>query len=333
MSQRLHRGIQRELRTIADLELISEAERAQIAAAYPVTAWNLLTLVRWFTILGAVATGAGILTLLRHLGTPIRLAELGLGVGFAALLAGGLYLERRKQSPKAGAALQLMASFALQGFTVALAIDFSTGSDNWPALVGVDAVLIGALAYGLQNRLVLIHALVNAFTFFGGETGYASGWGAYWLGMTYPARFFGIGLVSLGISYLHATELKGRLQGFARVYLHFGLLLMHLSLWFFSLFGWFDDVVSWSRPTAELLLFSLLWAGVSIACIVLAGKWGLRALRAYGLTFLTINAYTFYFQFIVANSGEAWFVHMLLTGASLIAVGNWASRSVRRQRA
>lgn len=36
---------------------------------------------------------------------------------------------------------------------------------------------------------------------------------------------------------------------------------------------------------------------------------GLRRLRGYSPTFLIINVYTFYFQFVVANSVEAWFVH------------------------
>jgi hypothetical protein len=299
--ERLNRAIADELQTITELQLISERERARIAACYPTTPWNILSLVRWFTIL----------------------------VAFVGLVLGGLYLERKLQLHKAGAAMQLGGSFALQGLTLALAIDFSTGSKNWPALVGVDALLIAGLAYALRNRLVLIHALVNAFTFFGGETGYMSGWGAYWLGMTYPARFFALGWVAVAIAYVHARELRGALQAFARVYLHFGLLMVQISLWFFSVFGWFDDLDTWDGSTAMRLVFSVIWAAVSLACVALAGTLGLRVLRAYGLTFLTINAYTFYFQFVVAHSGELWFFHLLLTGGSLIALGAWASRGLR----
>jgi len=327
--EQLNRAIASELQTITDLALITEDERASIAGRYPTTPWNILSLVRWFTILGAVASGAGLLLLVRHLGTPIRLAELGLGLSFVGLLSGGLYLERNKQLHKAGAALQLGASFALQGLSVVLAKDFSSGSKNWPTLIGVDALLIALLAYAVKNRLVLIHALVNAFVFFGGETGYMSGWGAYWLGMTYPARFFVAGWAALGVAWVHALELRGAIQAFSRVYLHFGLLSIQLSLWFLSVFGWFDDLDHWDGSAATRLLFSVFWGGVSVGSIVLAGRLGQRALRAYGLTFLTINAYTFYFQFVVANSGSLWFVHLLLTGGSLIALGGWASRNLR----
>jgi hypothetical protein len=327
--EQLNRAIASELQAITNLALITEDERRRITAGYPTTPWNILSLVRWFTILGAVSSGAGLLLLVRHLGAPLRLAELGLGLSFVGLLSGGLYLDRNKQLHKTGAALQLGASFALQGLSVVLAMDFSSGSKNWPALIGVDALLIALLAYAVRNRLVLIHALVNAFTYFGGETGYMSGWGAYWLGMTYPARFFAVGWVALGGAWLHARELRGALQAFSRVYLHFGLLSIQLSLWFLSVFGWFDDLDNWDGSAPTRLLFTVLWAGFSIGCIVYAGSLGQRALRAYGLTFLTINAYTFYFQFVVANSGSLWFFHMLVTGGSLIALGAWASRNLR----
>ncbi len=322
----LEKGIQRELAAAATAGVLTIEQQQRIAERYPVAPWNFLVLIRWFTILGAVSAGAGLLVLLRHLGTPLRLAEAGCAASFALLLVGARALARRL--PRAAAALQLAAGFALQGLTVALAIDFATGSKNWPALIGVDAALLIAMAYGLQNRLVLIHALINAFIFFGGETGYISGWGAYYLGMTYPARFFAIGLVTLAVAWAHGQRLTAGLQSFARVYAHFGLLCVHLSLWFFSLFGWFEEHVRWSGNTGERLLFSALWAGISILCIVLGSKLGQRVLRSYGLVFLIIDVYTFYFQFVVAHSAEAWFLHLLLTGGSLLAVGMWLERKL-----
>ncbi len=327
----LHQSIQRELAAAAAAGVLTIEQQQRVAERYPVAPWNFLVLIRWFTILGAVSAGAGLLVLLRHLGTPVRLAEAGCAAAFGLLLYGARALTRRQGLPRAAAALQLAAGFALQGLTVALAIDFSTGSKNWPALVGVDAALLIAMAYGLQNRLILSHALINAFIFLGGETGYLSGWGAYYLGMTYPARFFAIGLLTLAIAWAHGRRLTAGLQSFARVYAHFGLLCVHLSLWFFSLFGWFEEHVRWSGNTGERLFFSALWAGISLGCIVLAGKLGQRILRAYGLVFLIIDVYTFYFQFVVAHSAEAWFLHLLLTGGSLLAVGMWLERQLNNR--
>src|SRR5207248_4518152 len=125
-----------------------------------------------------------------------------------------------------------------------------------PALVGIDAALLLVLAYVLANRLVLVLAAINLFSFFGGETGYDSGWGAYWLGMNYPLRFVAAGLVTLVLAWAHARWLTGARQGFARVWAHVGLLDLHLALWFFALFGYFNGEVRWDGTEAQRLAFS-----------------------------------------------------------------------------
>ena len=111
---------------------------------------------------------------------------------------------------KAGAALEMTGGFALQGLIFVLAVDFSHGSKNWPALIGIQSLALAILGYALKNRLVLIHAAVCFFVFFGGETGYESGWGAYWLSMTYPVRFLAVGFVFLAIAWLHAAAFEFR---------------------------------------------------------------------------------------------------------------------------
>jgi drug/metabolite transporter superfamily protein YnfA len=244
------------------------------------------------------------------------------------LLAWARWLTREKNMPRTAAAMELTAGFALQGLTAALAIDFSTGSKNWPALVGLQTVLLVALAYALNNRLVLTHACVTAFVWFGGETGYVSGWGMYWLGMTYPMRFLGIGIVTLAVAWFHATAIP-RYQSFTRVYAHFGGLVIHLSLWFLSVFGNYADSASWSDTAAERLGFTVLWAAVAAGCLLLGGRYGLAWLRGYGLTFLIINVYTFYFQFVVAHSAELWWIHLLFTGGTLLGLGFWLERRLR----
>ena len=61
-----------------------------------------------------------------------------------------------------------------------------------------------------------MHATVLCSIWFGGETGYVSGWGMYWLGMSYPMRFVAAGAVSLVVAWLHARY-GGPFQHFARV--------------------------------------------------------------------------------------------------------------------
>jgi hypothetical protein len=329
MSPRSNRQILAELDHLAVRGILTPTQAQQIATRYPTERWDVLVLVRWFTILGAVTAGAGVVLLAKDLANALRLGEIGLAgiaVGFV-FLAG--WLVRVKGLQKTSAALEMVAGFALQGLTFLLAIDFSTGSENWPALVGVQALLLAGLAYLLRNRLVLIHSAVCFFLFFGGETGYVSGWGAYWMSLNYPLRFIAAGLAFLGVAWLHAAYLRGAYQSFTRVYAHFGLLVVHLALWFLAVFGYFEEHVRWDGNEGERVAFSVVWAITSAACLWFAGTSGQRMLRGYGLTFLIINVYTFYFQFVVAHSAEAWWLHLLLVGGTLVWLGFWLERRLR----
>jgi hypothetical protein len=316
----LNRKIRAELDLLATQQILSAAQVAQLAERYPTAPWDLVSLARWLTLVGAVAAGAGVVLLGTQLAMWRTLLEVVLLGAAAGLCWLGRWLGRARGMTRTQAALELLGAFALQGLTVALAVHYSSGSDNWPALVGVDTLCAAALAYALGNRLILILALINLFMFFGGETGYVSGWGMYWLGMTYPVRFVAAGLMSLGAGWAHARFAPPRWRGFSRVYLHFGLLITNLALWFLALFGFFEEHVRWEGNESERVIFSVVWAATSIGSLWASGRLGLSTLRAYGLTFLIINVYTFYFQFVVASSPSLWFLHLLLSGGSLVVL-------------
>ncbi len=330
MTQAINRGIAAEIDALLQQKILTPSQAQTIAEKYPTTPWDVLVLVRWFTILGAVTMGVGAVILAKEYVNALRLSEAGLACATVAFIYLGRYVSQSRGLIKTGTALEMVAGFSLQGLITILAIDFSAGSKNWPALVGIQVLLLAILAYGLKNRLVLIHASVCFFVFFGGETGYMSGWGAYWLAMTYPMRFLVAGIGFLGIAWLHATQLRGEHQSFSRVYGHLGLLIIHLSLWFLAVFGYFEKEAHWEGTSGQRVAFSALWATVSLASIWLSGTTGQRILRAYGLTFLAINVYTFYFQFVVANSTEAWWLHLLVVGGSLIWLGVAVEHHLRR---
>jgi hypothetical protein len=330
---KLNRGINAQLDSLVAQNILSFGEAQKIAERYPTAPWDLLILVRWFTILGAAAAGAGVVILAHEYVNAIRLGEIGLLLATVILIWLGRYLARAKNLEKTGAALEMAAGFALQGLIFVLAIDFSHGSKNWPALVGIQALVLAILAYALRNRLILIHAAACFFVYFGGETGYESGWGAYWLQMTYPIRFLAIGFVFLGIAWLHAAVFERAYQNFSRVYAHMGLLDINFALWFLSVFGYFEETVRWSASDAERAAFSALWLAVSVLSLWLAGVLGQGILKSYGMTFLIINVYTFYFQFVVDNSAELWWLHLLIVGASLVALGFVLERRLRRSSA
>jgi hypothetical protein len=329
-----NRRIQAELDQLSSLGLLTPAARARIGERYAVGAVDLSALARWFTVLGAVAMAAGAAIFVEEHAAAWFLLhrwpciEGGLTVLGAAFTGGGAWLRHRRGLPRSGGALELLGTLTFQGLLTALAIHHSTGSDDWPALVGVQTVLAAVLAYALRNRTVLVLAGVQAFVWFGGSTGYASGWGAWWLGMTYPARFLAAGAAFLAVAWLHARHVRPPWQGFARVYAHLGMLDAHLALWFLSVFGWFDDTARWAGTDAERLAFSAVWAGFSVACVLSASRLGLRLLRGYGLTFLLVDVYTFYFQFVAWRSAELWFVHLLVLGGALVAGGIFLERQL-----
>ena len=72
--------------------------------------------------------------------------------------------------------------------------------------------LAGCAVYGLvgffgRSGLVWLFFLLSLGNWFGAQTGYMSGWGAYWLGMNYPVRFifFGGALLALWLEGPHAV--------------------------------------------------------------------------------------------------------------------------------
>lgn len=324
-----NRAVHAELDKLIGLGVLDATQARRIRAEYPTLAWDLRVLARWFAIFGAVSTATGLVILAQEFVNGLRLGELALTVVSGALLWGARWLRDVKWLNKTAAGLELGAGFALQGLITLFAIDFATGSDNWPALVGVHSVVLLGLAYALANRLVLVHASVTALVFLGAESGYASGWGMYYLGMTYPIRFLVIGVAVLGLAWLHVMHVPARWRGFARVYVHVGMLVLNLVWWFFSLFGYFEEQPRFAENEGERLMFSVCWALLCGVSLWLSARLGLRALAGYGLTFLTIDAYTFYFQFVAANSPEYWFGHLLLVGGSLVWLGFSRERSSR----
>lgn len=331
LNQRKHARIHAELDSLARLGVLNADQVGQLKERYPTAAWDFMALIRAFSVLGALTAVAGFVVVIREHLNWWLVSELALALSGVGLLVLGHWLRIRKIVPTAGETAQLIGSMAVQGLMTVLAIHYSTGSKNWPGLVGAETLALAALAYAAANRLVLWYACINFFFWFGAQTGYMAGWGCYWLGMTYPVRFLGAGMGTLLLSWLHARIVRGRWAVFSRVYAHFGLLVTNLALWFLSLFGYYERYDSaWSDTQGERLLFSLLWAAVAGGSIFAGARFGVRLLRGYGLTFLIINLYTFYFQFVVARTGEAWFLHLLLSGGSLLWLGMHFERKRRK---
>jgi hypothetical protein len=169
---------------------------------------------------------------------------------------------------------------------------------------------------------VWLFFLLSLGNWFGAETGYMSGWGAYWLGMNYPVRFIFFGGALLALCWL----LRGRLQA-RHLYTTskaMGLTYLFVALWIMSIFGNYD-IDNWYGVTqASLLPWALLFAVAAVLCIYISLKTDDGMLRGFGLTFLAINLYTRYFEYFWDGMNKV--VFFLLLAASLAVIGRYAER-------
>jgi hypothetical protein len=83
--------------------------------------------------------------------------------------------------------------------------------------------------------------LLSLGSWFGTETGYMSGWGAYYLGMNFPLRFVLFGGALIGLSLLFKRY--AHFRDFAHSTYVMGLLYLFIALWILSIFGNYGDLI------------------------------------------------------------------------------------------
>lgn len=326
-----NRRVRRELDALLREGLLDETAYRQLRDRYPTEGWDWRSLGRWFLIFGAVSIMAGLAILARTLFafTLDQLALL-LGIALLASFGGARWLQRHRPALLwSRLSLELLGGLLAIGLTFTLGVLYSSGSGNWPALLLIDLVLLLGLSYALCNPLLLVLSAVVFFSWFGGFTGYASGWGAYWFGMNYPLRFLAAAMVMLAVAVIHQQSETGplaRYRGFCKIWLSSGLYFAEMALWLLSLFGNFDLASDWwhqSRP-AELILFNGLWAGLNVALVWLGAHRAMRMLTGYGVTFLVIQLYTLFFAHLAEDLG--WLLSLLITGGSALALTFYLER-------
>lgn len=187
--------------------------------------------------------------------------------------------------------------------------------------------LAGCAVYGLvgffgRSGLVWLFFLLSLGNWFGAETGYMSGWGAYWLGMNYPVRFIFFGSALLALCWVLRAVLQQRnLYTTSKA---MGLTYLFVALWIMSIFGNYD-IDSWYGMTREVLLpWALLFAVAAVVCIYISLKTDDGMLRGFGLTFLAINLYTRYFEYFWDGMNKV--IFFLILAGSLAVIGRYAEK-------
>ncbi len=325
-----NQSIHKELDTLLREGLLDQATYQQLSRRYPTKGWNWHSLGRWFLIFGTISIMAGLAVLARTFFefTLEKLAFILVVLLISNFSAAQWLKYKYSTLVWTTLSLELLGGLCVIGLTFTLAAIYSTGSGNWPALLLIDLILLLGLSYGFRNPLLLVLSIVVFFSWFGGFTGYASGWGTYWFGMNYPLRFLAAATIMIVFAIIHQQSEKGFLtfyRGFCKIWLSGGLFFAEMALWLLSLFGNFNLNEGWyGTSNAELILFNILWVILNGILIWLGTKRAMRMLTGYGTTFSIIQIYTLFFAHLAGSLGL--FLSLLITGGSALALTFYLER-------
>jgi hypothetical protein len=285
--------------------------------------------------IGAVLGDDALLALLAKL---FRLSW-GLKALGCALLSAAIFvlgLKRREKFPEkvfSNESVFFAGVLGIAGAVACLGKAIDTGSGHYSLLVLLAAVIYGVLGVLLESKLIWTFSLLSLGAWFGAETGYVSGWGAYYLGMAYPLRFVLFGLaLTFACLLMPARPRFAELFSVTRVV---GLLYLFIALWILSIWGNYEGYDAWHRATHwELFHWSLYFALAAAGAIYLGLRNDDNVLRGFGLTFLAINLYTKFFEFFWDGLHKAVFFAILAASFWLLgsrAESLWQMKRLKQQ--
>ena len=316
--------ILKEIKEWYNQDLIEENLYLQLSSMYQKNEWDFTTIIKWTLVLGAVMISIGLISFITLLVQSIYLAILILSAFCLASYYYGFKLKTRDFKyyfPKTGNTLIAIASLLLGADIFAINKFLFNEVFHWTILIFLISVIYLFIAYFKENTLVLVFSLLGFATWFGAETGYMSGWGAYFLGLNYPIRFVLISPLIILIGYFHKKFNFSIPESFIRTYYSFGLLFLNLSLWILSIFGNQGSLDNWgfSSNNTELLFFSILWGIVDVIIFVIGSKFKDKMFVGYAITFIMLNLYTRYFEYFWDEMYKSLF--FIILGAMSIIIG------------
>ena len=310
------------IRNWLDAGIITETESDKLLGSYQVTSFDWKRVARysfWLAIACIIISIASILAdkWLIELFEKLFNAPDSIKCAAFAVFSGLLYflgIRRKNKFPENSYSNE--AIFFLGVLATAISILFlgkaiDTGSGHFSILLLIAATIYASLGLWFPSKLVWIFALLSLGSWLGAETGYASGWGAYYLGMNYPLRFvlFGSAVTLCGSYLFNKWELRSEFLKPTRA---IGLLYLFIALWIMSIFGNYGDADSWERAKQiELFHWSILFAAASIISIYHGVKHDDAMTRGFGLTFIFINLYTRFFEYFWEGTHKAIFFGLL----------------------
>lgn len=314
--------IDKAIKHWTETEVISESEGHALKASYEITFFDWKRVAKysfWLAIACIVISVSTALfdQWLIELFKKLFDAPDSVKCAGFAVLSGGLYFfgaSRKSRHPNKVYSNEAIFFLAVVATAVSIAFlgqAIDTGSGHFSLLLLLAAIVYGGLGLWFPSTLVWLFSLLSLGSWFGAETGYASGWGAYYLGMNYPLRFvlFGLVLLTVGSYVFNQRQMR---TAFLKPTKAVGLLYLFIALWIMSIFGNYGDPEVWqSAKQIELFHWSILFAAAAIGAIYHGVKYDDGMTRGFGLTFIFINLYTRFFEYFWDSTHKAIFFAIL----------------------
>ena len=312
--------------------VIPDTQAAMLAATIEVQYFDWRKLAKysfWIALFSIISSVSAALSdrMLQELLEVLFDAPALLKCAVLSLAAAGLYrlgLTKRQEAPERvyrNEAIFFLGVLATGGAISQLGIALDTGSGHYSLLLLLSFLVYAVLGVALESNLIWVFSLASLGGWMGTETGYMSGWGAYYLGMNYPLRFVLFGALLTGCAL--ALEDHPAAARFYRSTLVMGLLYLFIALWIMSIFGNYADMRVWEQvKQIELFHWSILFAAVAGWAMYHGLRHDNDMTKGFGVTFLGINLYTRFFELFWNNLHKAIFFALL--AASFWYIGSKA---------
>jgi hypothetical protein len=210
VTRKQQRVIQRALDEWQAAGALSHAESQRLAATLRVSAfdWQRLSRYAFWTALACLLIALGslfadseLIAWLTDLFSDSALARIALPAAVALVCyLWGFRRQRRASRWHYSTEAILFVGVVFTALALwQLGVRLDDGSGHIAPLFLAGCAIYGAIGLAARSGLVWLFFLLALGNWFGAQTGYVSGWGAYWLGMNYPVRFvlFGGALLAL----------------------------------------------------------------------------------------------------------------------------------------
>lgn len=306
--------------------LIDDETAAKLSASYEVKGFDWRRLAQysfWIALVcGIIAIASLIIddNVINWLKKLYNTPDILISIISAALAAFLFYLggKKKQQYPERVFSNEAIIFFGVLFTASSIAFlgkTFDNGSGHFSVLFLLSVFVYGLLAYRFNSALIWAFALISLGSWFGTETGYQTDWSHYFLGMNYPLRFVFFGAALVAFSFF--MQKLHRLKPFTELTYIIGLFYLFISLWLLSIFGNFATLEDWFKiKQIEIIYWALLSAAVSGGFIMYGLKQKDAIAREFGITFLLINLYTRYFEYL-------WDVTDKTIFFSILAVSFW----------